>query len=492
MNQLSQSQPTFYKIYEGHFVMGTVVFALIGGLAAILGFIVVWEFIIASVGQVFGFVSMTDHCGGGGSGSSCSGGSSGSGCSGSCGTCGSTPFLAALDKNGKQRIFNDVLISTPSTLFVNRSHGEQMYRSGQVGFDLYPIPLNELRVRDGHFELALKEIEPEQSFVHEFQYGYINVPDKGMLVTAGSHQELFSVISPEQPIVGSVTHSSGNVVGEQLKANIGRSRDSQKEYIENAVLLREGETLYFSVSESEHATHLSLGAFWREPLSREYYIDRIRELEAQSATLGSPEKTIRSYMRKTAASLVALAAAVLPVSGGGIVNDSSLVKTAFTPPQAHASTPGRSLYVYYRDRDGSWVQFSIIHPRHLLTLNTLVDIPSDAYMDGFANIKVEATKDHYIYSLGTVSNVSPIDTPVMYPVSGLLNNTKPVTASDSAPLETYAGDMFSFLVPVPEESATHVVFRLHGYYVPLPTMSDEEMSQWWTNLSQEDKALYVG
>ena len=450
-----------------------------------------WEFALAYTSPVLGFVLMSNHCGCESAGSGCSGtGSGGSGGGGSCG-CGSTPFLAATDKDGTHRIFNDVLIGNPSTLFNTRTYGEQMYRAGRVGFDLYPIPIDELRQSNGHFELTLKEIEPEQSYVHDFQYGYLTLPKDGMLATDGSHQTLYS-ITAEEAVTSTVTHTNGNSVGEQLQQNRGRAQESQREYIENSVLLRESETLYFTTEETNGESYLSLGAFWREPLSREYYIDRIRELEVKSRPVRSLEKTIRSYMRKTATSLLALAAAVLPVSGGGIVNDSSLVKTAFNPPQAHASTPGRSLYVYYRNQDGSWVRFSIIHPRHLLALNTIVQIPAEAYQNGVANLKVVASKDHYVYSLGVVADATPIDTPVMYPVSGLLNNTKPVTATDSAPLETYAGDAFSFLVPVPENNETHVVFRLHGYYVPLPTMSDEEMTQWWTNLSQEDKALYVG
>lgn len=418
----------------------------------------------------------SDNCGSGCGSSDCGGG----------GECASTPFLIGKSKHGQDFILNDIMMGNPSSLFSNRRTGEVAFASGNVGYDVYPVPISLLKEKDtSTIELALKEIEPEQSIIHDFQYGFITLPPNKNLAIENSHQKLYCFSAIEN-VTSSINHSTLGSV-ENVFLDNKKACFNQKDYQDKSVFLKQGERVSFTVSEAEGINYISIGAFWRELLSKKYYVDRLKNIDTSTENkiatnvLGFKLKNLMT----TAMSIILF---MLPFSLS--VNDSSLVgKCNINTTQA--SHPGRSLYLYYRDKNGQLIYFSIIHPRHILTYNTLIRVPAEAYVDGHAQIVIEATQDHYIYSLGIAQEVEEISLPNFTPIEGLLNGEKLLSAQNNKPLETRAGDVFSFSIPLPNVGETHMVCKIHGHYSPLAPLSDADMRSWWSKLSKEEKALYA-
>lgn len=427
-----------------------------------------------------------------GSPSSGTGNGSGGNSSGN-GNGSSTPFLITTHSDGSTRILNEVMKGNPTSYFFDKETGQRAFARGEVGSDTYPVALSDLAVKDGSLRFALKEIEPEESFIHELQYSFLTIDPAAALAVHNTHQSLCAY-SHITPLATDVVHSTDPKRFSKDTLCRRHQGVTYENLLSDALFLRNEEYVEFQVakdtSDPSGTVQLSVGAFWRTLLSKEAYQERIRALtepiEKKPVLTKSRKKVFRS--------LIPVFSFLLSMSFGANVDNHALLEK-FNSPVAHASAPnngGRSLHFYYRTADGRFVYFATIHPRFRLVYNTVVDLPEEAFIDGVADIRTTATDDHYIYSLGVVTNAETLQEETYTELAGHFAGTSTAArASVAQPLKTTAGDHIDFSIPVPDGEYTHMLLKIHGYYVPLPVLDDHELFRWWQKLTPPERQLYL-
>lgn len=416
----------------------------------------------------------------------CSGDSGGGSCGSGSDSSGSTPFLELAKPDGSMQILNDVMVGSPSSLFRNLAQGAAAFERGEVGYDVYAVPVSLVGQRVSELNFILKEIEIEQSVIARFEYATAVVPDGKELMTSDTYQQPL-IANTTAPVGGKVQHSSGRDVSKQLSANFQMPLEHNKP-VAQSVLLNPGESLQFNIAKVGNGeTYVATASFWRQMIGYEHYLATVASKQAVAA-IRSP--FARALVRPLAY-VSAFAFSLVSLFGFGSTNvDDSLLKLSYKPFTAHASTPsGKSLYYYYQDAAQNWVHFSTIHPRFNVSDRALSLVPESAFIqDDIATIKVVANAQHYITALEVAGDVEELSATEFTPISGSLNGTSHVATTES-PLRTNPGDAYTFSAAVPP-TATHVLVKIHGYYSPMKPHRDTEVHDWWSKLTPQERAIF--
>lgn len=466
-------------------------------LLAVMVWIVFSDFLTLSMGVfAFGYPFPLIWLGGGGGGGGSagdSGGGSGVGGTGtgdtpggSASTC-STPFLELLHPDGKVQILNDIMVGSPSSLFGELKDGAEAFKRGDVGYDIYAVPLSLLKQKTNQINFSLKEIEIENSVISTFEYAPVALSEGEEIYTSDNYQKPLTAQTVKR-ISGHIKHSSGKNVSKNLNLNF-KTPLTHNQPIDTSIELKAGESLDFTATKiSAGPIYISTAAFWRNIIGYQHYLAIIASGQAV-ARVRSP------YMRFILRPVVYMSAFVLSLASmfgtTSIGVDDSILDLSYKVKSAHASTPsGKSLYYYYQDAAQNWVHFSTIHPRYNLSHRALSPIPEEAFVhNGVANIRITANNVHYIHSLELASGVEEVTSVNFIPVEGVLNNLSQ-EMNVTSELHTAPGDTYSFSTEVPD-TATHILFKIHGYYSPAKLQSAAEVQDWWGKLSSNERSLFL-
>lgn len=402
--------------------------------------------------------------------------------SGECGQCGdsSTTFLQKVYDNGEVETLNDVMVGNPSSLFYNKRVGEKAFQAGLVGHDLYAVPV------DGSSEkkFRLKEIEFEDSEVFEMSYASLHVPTGSDICTDHTHQSLYSVASyrllENEPI-----HSNQQKGAVPILSNIATLPEDKQPFTKSWQI-DPGETIEFTVEKNADATtFLFIGAFWR-PLASAH-ADAVQLSATKVSAYASP------FVRLALAPLFYLVSLLAPLTMSTIGTDDGereLLRSSYQVQKAQASyTTGKSLYMYYQNQAGEWTEFAVIHPRFALSQRLVCPLPEEAFSESdTVSVRISSNCRHYIYGLGVAEGVDKMEVHELTPINGVLNGATAFDFSNETRLSTKPGDTFDFSV-TPEAEATHIVFKLHGYYVPRVTGDKQSYNEWKNSLSLEEKQV---
>jgi hypothetical protein len=421
-----------------------------------------------------------------GTGDSDSGSGQGSASGGS--GCGSTPFLQIVRKNGQIDTLNDIMVTSPSSMFFNPADGKVALAGGKIGFDVYPVSVRE-QVGQSEFTFKLKEIEYETSTIAEFSYTSVHIPKDSELATDHSHNTLYTV-AQNRP-VSSVTSTVKTANLEKIvDAKRASCNSPAQQPIADSVRLLANDEVCFSVKKaSSGQTHIAVGAFF-SALHTGGADAFLPELQKENHELphARMQKTFFKKSLPFVGSLALLMAAFLP--GRISLSDTELIQLSNTIPHAHAETGGtKSLYFYYKNNHGSWTHFSTYHPRFNMSYRSVTQVPFEAFAENqtTAEIKIISNTEHYIHSVCAVDTLEPIDLPEFTSVA--LKDGE-VIASDSA-VVTQPGDDLAFTVQKKQESDTHFFFKIQGHYSPLHCQSHSEANQWWQALTAQEKKFLV-
>lgn len=419
-------------------------------------------------------------------GDSDSGSSSGSGCAG-CG-CGSTPFLQIVRKNGQIDTLNDIMVTSPSSMFFNPADGKVALAKGKIGFDVYPVSVRD-QVGQSEFTFKLKEIEYETSSLVEFSYTSVHIPKDSELATDHSHNTLYTIAQNRSVSSVTSTVKTGNL-DKIIDVKRAEAGSAAAQPIADSVRMLANDEVCLSVEKaSSGQTHIAVGAFFSalHTGGAEAFLPELHQ-ENNELPHTRVQKTFLKRSLPFVGSLALLLAAFLP--GRISLSDTELIQLSNTIPHAHAETGGsKSLYFYYKNNHGSWTHFSTYHPRFNLSYRSVTQIPFEAFAENqtTAEIKIISNTEHYIHSICAVDSLESLDLPEFTPIA--MKGDKAITAN--SPLVTQPGDDLIFAVQKNHESDTHFFFKIQGHYSPLQCQSHIEANQWWQALTAEEKGFLV-
>lgn len=117
------------------------------------------------------------------------GSSGGCGCGNGDGDGRSTPFLYTW--NGERfRLENDILFGKPCSFFQSIEAGREAYERGDIQGDLYRIQ-NDICAKNGKLIFKIKEVEPEESFFDHFSLLRVQYPKNAELVVDSSYKRFW-------------------------------------------------------------------------------------------------------------------------------------------------------------------------------------------------------------------------------------------------------------------------------------------------------------
>lgn len=351
----------------------------------------------------------TNDGGGGndGGGSSCSDCSSCSSCS-SCDSCSSTPF--AYIWNGKEYVMdNDVMFGKPSSRFSTLREGKVVYEKREITPDLYALQ-DKLAVKDGKIKLQIKEIEPEVSAIDHVKLQVADLREGEELIVKS---DFSGWISSNFRDTGLVTKRSN------LKVEDNKSRDFSS-LVDGYLIgdktgreLNTGDYLEVSFRKQNKTQHhyLLLESWYRDWTMGELYLEQ--------AVISPMSRLMKRGAEVAFGSLLGfLGFFGFLGQGSNFKFDDSILAGTFGTYVANADVPYsqssyysqagyysqggyRSLVIYKKDpKTGAYSIVDVIEPRYAKPSVVAVSIPEEAYDDdGFARIRIAATKKHKISGL---------------------------------------------------------------------------------------------
>jgi len=381
------------------------------------------------------------------------------------------------------------MVINPSSLFLDPKQGQTALDKGEIGSDVYPVCIKDLGQKDS-ISFLLKEIEYETSTVAEFAYATAIIADGAEVATDDSHSKTYLVSGNRY--VSEVEAQKKSIDSKSVFTTNTQNLDATSEQpINESLYLDHGEEVVFSVKKNKNGdTHLAVAAFFHHLHTggAEKFISDLAVVQPKAV------QSIyqKSFLRRNlpfVGSLSVLLAVFLPVSVA--LNDQNLIKFSNSIPKAHADTPHKSLYYYYKNSNGKWVHFSIMHPRFKLSQRVTVQVPEEAFIDGRneVEIKVISNSRHYIYSIGLVDQVESVEMSDFTPISGKVNGAIKHSFENKSQFVTLPGDAFAFTVSNIKPEATHIFFKIQGHYSPLLCSNESEAKNWWNKLSSQEQTM---
>jgi hypothetical protein len=369
--------------------------------------------------------------------------------------------------------------------------GADALNQNRIGFDIYPVDLKRYEA-ESELNFLLREIEYETSTIKELSYATIEVPVGEELGTDDSHHNIY-VVSKDR-VVKNVSSMHKNVIPNQVfTTNVGAISPQLEQPIQQSLCLDAGEEISFVVEKSTIGqTHLAVASFFHQLHTGgvDKYLDNLHTKSTQTV-ISSIYKTVFTKSLPVFGTLGVLLASFVPFNVS--LNDESLLKVSNSIPTVQADTPHKSLYYYYKNAMGSWAQFSTVHPRFKLSQRSIIKIPDEAFVGNNteAEIKIVSNTKHFIYSVGIVDQVKPVEITEFTPVTGIKNKKTHHNFADNAQFVTLPGDELSFTVAKSKFTDTHVFFKIRGHYSPLACESKEDAEKWWSKLTTQEQALMI-
>jgi hypothetical protein len=422
---------------------------------------------------------------------------SGTGCDSGvgCGMCGdsgcasSTPFLQLVKNDGSIETLNDVMVTSPSSMFSDPLAGAAALKKNQIGFDIYPVLLKQFGLQNT-FDFKLKEIEYETSMIKEMSYTSVEVPENSEVATDDTHQNIY-IISKNRQIQSLVSENLLEKDKRVFSNNYNTLNVTDSQPVTDSICLDQGQEVGFTIEKNQNGdTHLAVAAFFHHLHTGgvERYIPYLQSDVTQ------PTKSYfhRSFFTKglpAISTLSMLLAAFMPANVA--LDDESMLRISNSIPTVQADTPHKSLYYYYKNSLGSWTHFSTTHPRYKLAQRSVVKVPNEAFADGKSDVEVKIVSNskHFIYSVCLVDEVVPLQLDEFTPVAGVMNKTKK-HSFENASLATFPGDELSFSVTKRDPKHSHIFFKIQGHYSPLQCKSDNDANHWWSSLTSQEQALF--
>lgn len=454
-----------------------------------------------------------DSDGGGTGGTACNDSSCcDSSCSDSCNSgdgsdgTSSSPFLFCFDGAG-YRVENDVLVG-PRTYVETPEQGRAQYTDGRGGMDSYRIDGGRLQAVEGKVKLALKEIEPEETFLDRLRLTKLVHP-KGLLFAAQPSREeslAFSQSELEQTrgvkdIVLHATRKESGAIATALH------KEASEEYF-----LESGDSFELRGVLTDTSTP---ALFCLRSRYRDWVAGRIESLEHTVQNTVLPKEGVRSPLQlvRAGAMLVMMplvwVASSIGLGGSSESDDISTLTKHFGFRSASADSPhygSKSLVVDYWDwARGYFVQLAVVQPRYQKAVLEAVELPEAARDEqGNIHIRVTATKRHAV-DLATFVVPSHIHTESDFEQTELslteATHSRKDVVTDLTKKDAAETDRYTHLVPgdvlelefseentdLKEGHVTSYVLELDGFYSKL-TPEGEALAGDWTK--KLDKASY--
>jgi hypothetical protein len=455
-------------------------------------------------------------CAGGGTGEGTGGTGGASSSPGTCACCESTcsdccecgansasssPFLCTW--NGKQFVFENDVVVAPRSLQNSPEEGKAAYEAERIS-DTYFI--KNVNSAGNPIRLALKEIEPEETFIDRIALERVSYPTDSFLASNPSHSGAYlfkKTDAANRRGVATIELRRGATVETGVSSAYGSEGTE--------TTLEEGETIEMRATvEGRTAPFVLLSSRYRD-----WVAGTIVALEA-----GMKKQTYRSPMQMVRAGVLIVMTALLWIGMGTTrhadAQDQGNINTLtshFGYRTAHADAPptaSKSLLVDYFDwKEHRFVRADIIQPRaHTKTLEALPLPLAAVGGDRSVIVRVTATKRHTVDLLSlfvpqivttdkelskeTLTLTKAHHSRVEGELAGALNSNTPGVYTHLVPgdvLElSFAGGTHA--ASLEEESALRITFD--GFYSRLSASSEALAGDWVSKLDADARTHLEG
>lgn len=443
--------------------------------------------------------------GGGGGGSDCSSGCNTADCTaGECSSgCGSsTPFLCVWD--GKRYVFeNDVLVA-PKTLRNSRAVGQREYEAGEITSDTYRIEQKLVPDADGLLRLALKEVEPEESYIDSLSLTRVVAPQDALLLSNPDHGQLQAFSRREVESLSGVTEV--RAVLRRGSAHIALGTNPQAQ--EGELMLDPGEILEVSgtISGEDASPFVLIRSRYRD-----WTAGTIAGLEVSRAKLLRSPWSVRTAAKFAGQTTVLAALSGLLWFGGltqrngdGARDAATLLGAHYSVPAAHADACHSLIVEYFAWDTVTYKQVAVVQPRHYRATLEAAALPSEAVSKtGQVRVRITATKRHAVSLASLFVADTRYEDSLQREALALVSARNEQTGEDSTPVVTQRNSgEYLHLLPsdvielrfasgrqeVPEGYIASYALETAGFYTPLSREGRQRAGDWVPRLDAEARS----
>jgi|GEM_PF-2370641 len=415
----------------------------------------------------------------------------------------STPFLMVW--NGENYAHeNDFLFGKPNTAFADYKSGLKAYAEG-IGGDTYLLS-SALKVNEqGELKLQIRELEPEESFIDQFELFSLDLKKSEHYVVDGNLTDSYVFDASLAKIVSSHVvqhfHKSQNTFTEAkiTNPNLAGGESDQE------ITMQKDDELVITIPKSaindKSDTFILVDSYYRDwSIGNQVPFSLLERFSIGSMALGRTLAT-------TAAGITLLATAAVTSI---FANDTQQnLQKLVAVPYAHADFPytgpggtvGRSLVVSVQD--GSiHTYLQTLFPRYVQASQEVVRIPKkiiNSLKGEFLTVRVKATKKHKVRSAFVFSGkaqppeLTPLTIESAVARADNSDYSTRLAKKDGDFLATVPGDVVDLTIKdsaKQPDTTRRYVLKAKGFYTRLSAKTYHTIGANWINsLSNDDRRL---